>query len=150
MDISTVINKNKIKLNLNAKNKEEALNELADLLYKEGVLSSKEDFIKDVYLREAEGETGIGGGIAIPHGKSRSVLRTSLAIGRTKQPIEWETLDDMPISCIILFAVRDIDSTTTHIRLLGEVAGKLADDDIVNTLLKSKNPDEIIEVFSKE
>lgn len=150
MDISAVINRNKINLNLNATNKSEALIELSELLFKEGVLSSKEDFVKDVYLREAEGETGIGGGIAIPHGKSKSVLKTSLAIGRTKQPIEWETLDDMPISCIILFAVRDVDSTTTHIRLLGEVAGKLADDDIVNLLLKSQNPDEIIEVFSKE
>ena len=149
MDISTVINKNKIDLNLNATNKDEVLNELAELLLKEGVLSSKEDFIKDVYLREAEGETGIGGGIAIPHGKSKSVLKTSLAIGRTKQPIEWETLDDAPITCIILFAVRDVDSTTTHVRLLGEVAGKLADDDLVTRLLVSNDPDEIIELFSK-
>lgn len=149
MDITTVINKNKIDLNLNATNKDEAINELAELLFKEGILLSKEDFIKDVYLRELEGETGIGGGIAIPHGKSKSVLKTSLAIGRTKQPIKWETLDGEPIKCIILFAVRDVDSTTVHIKLLGEVAGKLADDDIVNKLLISNDPDEIIELFSK-
>ncbi|MBP2633171.1 MAG: putative IIA-like nitrogen-regulatory protein PtsN, partial [Firmicutes bacterium] len=112
MDLSTIIDEKRINLELDVANKEEALDALADMLIKSGVLSSKEGFIKDVYLREAEGQTGIGGGIAIPHGKSKSVLKTSLAIGRTKKPILWESLDDEPIQCIILFAVRDVDSTT--------------------------------------
>lgn len=150
MDLSTIIDENRINLELDVANKEEALDAMADMLIKSGVLSSKEGFIKDVYLREAEGQTGIGGGIAIPHGKSKSVLKTSLAIGRTKKPILWESLDDEPIQCIILFAVRDVDSTTVHVRLLGEVAGKLADEEIVEKLLTSKKPKEIISIFSQD
>jgi PTS system fructose-specific IIA component len=150
MDLSTIIDENRINLELDVANKEEALDALADMLIKSGVLSSKEGFIKDVYLREAEGQTGIGGGIAIPHGKSKSVLKTSLAIGRTKKPILWESLDDEPIQCIILFAVRDVDSTTVHVRLLGEVAGKLADEEIVEKLLTSRKPKEIISIFSQD
>lgn len=150
MDLSTIIDENRIDLELDVANKAEALDALADMLIKSGTLSSKEGFIKDVYLREAEGQTGIGGGIAIPHGKSKSVLKTSLAIGRTKKPILWESLDDEPIQCIILFAVRDVDSTTVHVKLLGEVAGKLADEEIVEKLLTSRKPKEIISIFSQD
>lgn len=150
MDLSTVIDENRINLCLEATSKAEALEAMAALLVKSGVLSSKEAFIKDVYLREAEGSTGIGGGIAIPHGKSKSVLKTSIAIGRTTKPIYWESLDDEPVRCIILFAVRDVDSTTVHVKLLGEIAGKLADDEVTNKLLTSNNPEEIIALFSEE
>lgn len=150
MDLSRIIDENRINLELDVANKAEALDALADMLITSGVLASKEGFIKDVYLREAEGQTGIGGGIAIPHGKSKSVLKTSLAIGRTKKPILWESLDDEPIQCIILFAVRDVDSTTVHVRLLGEVAGKLADEEIVEKLLTSRKPKEIISIFSQD
>ncbi len=150
MDISKILDEQRIYLDLDVANKEEAIEALADMLVKSEVLSSKEGFIKDVYLREAEGKTGIGGGIAIPHGKSKSVLKTSLAIGRTKQPIPWESLDDDPVRCIILFAVRDVDSTTVHIKLLGEIAGKLADEEIVEKLLTSRKPQEIISIFSQE
>jgi len=131
-------------------NKAGAIEALADMLMKSGVLSSKEGFKDDVYAREAAGETGIGGGIAIPHGKSKSVLKTSLAIGRTKQPIAWESLDGEPVRCIILFAVKEADSTTVHVRLLGQLAGSLADEEVVETLLTSTEAKEIIAILSKE
>lgn len=150
MDITTVIDEQRINLHLDANNKAEVLDAMGDMLLKAGVLSSKEDFIKDVYFRESEGTTGIGGGIAIPHGKSSSVLKTSLAIARTLKPIEWETLDDKPVQFIILFAVRDVDKTTVHVRLLGEVAGKLADEDITKKLLTTNEPAEIIAIFNKD
>jgi len=148
MDLLTVIDESRIDLELDVVDKAEAINALADMLVKSGVLSSKEGFIQDVYLREAEGQTGIGGGIAIPHGKSKSVLKTSLAIGRTKRPIFWESLDGKPVQCIILFAVREVDSTTVHIKLLGEFAGKLADEQVVEKLFTSTQTNEIIDIFS--
>ena len=154
MDITTVIDEQRINLHLDANNKAEVLDAMGDMLLKAGVLSSKED----VYFRESEGTTGIGGGIAIPHGKSSSVLKTSLAIARTLKPIEWETLDDKPVQFIILFAVRDVDKTTVHVRLLGEVAGKLADEDItkksemdhVFDRLTTNEPAEIIAIFNED
>ncbi|MBP9477039.1 MAG: PTS sugar transporter subunit IIA [Sebaldella sp.] len=150
MDITKVINENMINLNLKGRTKEEVLDEMSDLLFEHGVLTSKEEFLKDVYLREAEGQTGLGNYVAIPHGKSNSVLKTSLAIGRTTNDIAWETLDGKPVRCIILFAVRAIDKTTVHIKLLSQVAEALADDDVVEELLTKKNPKEIIELFKEQ
>ena len=150
MDITKVINEKTIDLNLKGKNKDEVLGELTDLLFNENIISSKEGFLKDVYLREAEGQTGLGNYIAIPHGKSDSVLKTSLAIGRTKESIEWETLDGKPVKCIILFAVRSMDKTTTHIKLLSQVGEALADDDITEKLLTKENPKEIMELFREK
>ena len=68
---------------MKARNKEEAIRELTEILYKEGKIFDKELFVKDVYLREAEGQTGLGNHIAIPHGKSDAVQVTSIIFGRT-------------------------------------------------------------------
>ncbi|HBB1217104.1 TPA: PTS transporter subunit EIIA, partial [Escherichia coli] len=104
---------------------------------------------KDVWQREAEGSTGFENHIAIPHGKSSAVINTTLAIGRTRQDIPWETLDGSSVRCIILFAVRLEDQNTTHIRLLSQVAGALADDDIIEQLLVETSPQKIIDLFSQ-
>ena len=63
-------------------------------------------FIKALYLREEEGITGIGEGIAIPHGKSSVVAKTAIAIGRNLDGIEWETFDDKPVRVVIMLADR--------------------------------------------
>ncbi|SYX24456.1 EIIABC-Fru [Citrobacter freundii] len=78
-----------------------------------------------------------------------SAVNTTLAIGRTRQDIPWETLDGSNVRCIILFAVRLEDQNTTHIRLLSQVAGALADDDIIEQLLVESSPQKIIELFSQ-
>lgn len=148
MDIGKIINPNKINLDLQATTKDEVFREMSELLYQEGVLSSVEDFIVDVYKREEEGQTGLENHIAIPHGKSNAVLQTSLAIGRTAHPIPWETIDGKPVHCIILFAVRMIDKTTTHIKLLSQVASALADEEVVEKLLTENDPEQIISLFT--
>ncbi|HHL3341701.1 TPA: PTS sugar transporter subunit IIA, partial [Klebsiella pneumoniae] len=80
MDISTVLNVKNIKLNMTARTKEEVIEELTDLLIQDGAVTNKEDFIRDVWLREELGSTGFENHIAIPHGKSSGVSRTALAI----------------------------------------------------------------------
>lgn len=150
MDISKIINENNIKLNIKAQTKGEVLVELVDLLYDDGIISSKESFITDVYKREEEGQTGLENHIAIPHGKSDAVLKTSLAIGRTTNDIPWETLDGKPVRCVILFAVRSVDKTTTHIKLMSKVASALADEQILKRLLTVEDPKDIIDLFSEK
>ena len=144
-----MLNVKNIKLNMTARTKEEVIEELTDLLVQDGAVTNKEDFIRDVWLREEQGSTGFENHIAIPHGKSSAVVNTTLAIGRTRQDIPWETLDGSNVRCIILFAVRLEDQNTTHIRLLSQVAGALADDDIIEQLLVESSPQKIIELFSQ-
>lgn len=149
-DLIRVINKKTIKLDMKATTKGEALEELTTLLYDAGAISDKKAFLDDVYYRESLGSTGIGNGIAIPHGKSKFVTRTSLALGRTSTDIEWESIDNKPIRFIILFAVADNDKGSIHIRLLSQVASKLADDKVCSKLLKAGSPEEVYQIFARD
>ncbi|MBS0897546.1 fructose PTS transporter subunit IIA [Pantoea dispersa] len=149
MDISRILTPRRVNLALSATSKEEAINELTDLLVSDGAISDRAAFIADVWLREAEGSTGFENHIAIPHGKSSAVKQTTLAIGRTRQDIPWETLDGSQVRCIILFAVRLEDQNTTHIRLLSQVASALADDEVIARLLAENDPGNIIRLFSQ-
>jgi len=149
MDISRILTPRRVNLNLQASSKEAAIIELTELLFSDCAISDKEAFIRDVWLREAEGSTGFENHIAIPHGKSSAVKQTTLAIGRSQQDIPWETLDGSKVRCIILFAVRLEDQNTTHIRLLSQVASALADDEVIAQLLVENDPSEIIRLFSQ-
>ncbi|EOE4244144.1 PTS sugar transporter subunit IIA [Klebsiella pneumoniae] len=150
MDISTVLNVKNIKLNMTARTKEEVIEELTDLLIQDGAVTNKEDFIRDVWLREELSSTGFENHIAIPHGKSSGVSRTALAIGRTQHAIPWETMDGSDVRCVILFAVCLVDQNATHIRLLAQVSGSLADEDIIAKLLVESDPHKIIALFNSE
>lgn len=150
MDIATVLNVKNIKLKMTARTKEEVIEELTELLVQDGAVTNKEDFIRDVWLREEQGSTGFENHIAIPHGKSSGVARTALAIGRTQHEIPWETMDGSDVRCIILFAVCLVDQTATHIRLLAQVSGSLADEDIIAKLLVESDPHKIIALFNSE
>ncbi|HBX8032009.1 TPA: PTS sugar transporter subunit IIA [Klebsiella pneumoniae] len=150
MDISTVLNVKNIKLNMTARTKEEVIEELTDLLIQDGAVTNKEDFIRDVWLREELGSTGFENHIAIPHGKSSGVSRTALAIGRTQHAIPWETMDGSDVRCVILFAVCLVDQNATHIRLLAQVSGSLANEDIIAKLLVESDLHKIIALFNSE
>lgn len=145
-----MLNVKNIKLNMTARTKEEVIEELTDLLIQDGAVTNKEDFIRDVRLREELGSTGFENHIAIPHGKSSGVSRTALAIGRTQHAIPWETMDGSDVRCVILFAVCLVDQNATHIRLLAQVSGSLADEDIIAKLLVESDPHKIIALFNSE
>lgn len=145
-----MLNVKNIKLNMTARTKEEVIEELAELLVQDGAVTNKQDFIRDVWLREELGSTGFENHIAIPHGKSSGVSRTALAIGRTQHAIPWETMDGSDVRCIILFAVCLVDQNATHIRLLAQVSGSLADEDIIAKLLIESDPHKIIALFNAE
>lgn len=143
IELNKVIHKELMIVDSNAKTKEAIIQELGDLLYKNGFVSNAKDFIDDVYLREEEGETGIGQGVAIPHGKSAAVEKTTVAIAILKQDIEWETLDGEGVKVVIMFAVKDSDANTTHVLLLQQVAILLANDQFINAIKKVTSVDEL-------
>ncbi len=149
MNVAEVLKAEHIDLNLNAESKEDALAALTELLYKSGKLSDKEAFLKDVLDRESVSTTGIGNGIAIPHGKSPSVIETTVAIGRLTKETDWECVDDKPVKLVVLLAVNDADKTGVHVRLLSEMARKLASADNCMRLLNAADADEIIKIFSE-
>jgi len=74
---------------------------------------------------------------------------TSIAFGRTENELVWETPDDEPVQVVILFAVRNADKTTLHLKLLSQVAMALADDDTLAKLLVTKDKREVIQLLSQ-
>ncbi|EPI40017.1 PTS sugar transporter subunit IIA [Enterococcus faecalis] len=149
MEVKDIIDLKTVKTNMNVNTKEEALKELANLLLENGNISDEKGFIKDIYDREAEGQTGIGNYLAIPHGKSAYVKKIGVAIGINSTEIPWESLDDNVVKGIILFAVgNDHKETTSHLKLLSLFARKLGNDEVVREFLQSKSPEDVVKVFS--
>lgn len=147
IELEKIIDKELMIIDSKAKNKQEVLAELVELLVEKGYVTDQAEFLADVYLREQEGETGIGQGIAIPHGKSQAVQKTTVAIATLAKEIEWETLDGRGVEAVILFAVKDSDANTTHILLLQQIAILLANDAFLTKLKAVTSVDELFELI---
>lgn len=150
MLLNNTIDVNNIDLHLEGTTKEALIYGLVQRLYRNQYISDVEQFYKDVMQRESMGLTGIGNGIAIPHGKSSVVNEPCIAIGRIEGGIEWESIDEKPIHVIILFAVNSNDTNNTHIKLLSQVAGKLADEEVCRELRTVEEATDLIKVLSQE
>lgn len=149
MKVVEVMDPQLIKTHLQAETKEEVLNELAHVLKEKGYITNQEGFIKDVYVREAEGQTGIGNYIAIPHGKSSFVKKIGVAIATTDSEIPWESLDDHGAKVIILFAVGDdVAGAQEHLKLLALFARKIGNEQVVDKLLNAKDSQAVIDAFA--
>lgn len=144
----SVINQNAVRVGVPASNKEEAFQYIAKILYEDGTLTSLEDFIKDLYYRESLGSTGIGEGVAIPHGKSRAVKKSCIAIAKLEHPISWETTDEKPVQVLILFAVKEEDKSTYFLRLMAQVARKLAQEGVCAKLIDAHTKEELLDALS--
>ena len=133
MDLSSILNPAIIDLSVEGTTKDEVLRNLAALLLKNGYIDNVEQFVSDIYEREAEGPTGMGEGISIPHGKSTAAKKIGIAIGRTVNPIRWESSveDDgwQESRLIFLFCVFvDTEFAANHLMLLSQLAGKLGNE----------------------
>lgn len=149
MAVKEILDKEVIDLDMTAKNKEEVIRYLSGLLKQAGYIEDLEGYIKDVYLREAEGITGIGNHVAIPHGKSDHVDHVGIAVGRTRRMVEWESYDGEPVDLFFLFAVpSDPEGAKDHLRLIAELAGKLGNDQIMGKLQTAKSYDDLLKAFT--
>jgi fructose-specific phosphotransferase system IIA component len=121
MTILDLIHPQTIKAPLDAKDKRGAICELIDLLGQAGKLRDAEELKRVVLEREQQRSTGIGEGLAIPHGKSPTVRELVMAIGKPAQPIEFEAIDRKPVRLIILLASPP-EKTSDHIQALGKIS----------------------------
>ena len=138
MNLSEIFNENAIAVDIPADSKMKALEYLTDLLYKDQAIGDESEFLKDVLIREGEGQTGIGDGIAIPHGKSGTVRKDCIAFGKLKQPVTWESVDGKPVSVIFLFAV-----------MMAMVARSLADEDICRRIKEVATKEDVFAVINE-
>lgn len=150
MELKEKIHKENIILDLDATTKFEAIKELSKLLFANGFITSIDEFDKDVEEREEHMTTGIGNNIAIPHGKSNSVIESTVAFAKTKEPIEWESLDAKPVNIIFLLAIANQDKTDEHLRVLATLSSKLMDNEFVKSIKKANTVDEVSAILEKQ
>lgn len=138
-----IINKNLICLDMDSSNKEEVIQQLSDVLLKEGCINNVEIFMESVNERETHETTGIGDGIAIPHGKSDSVIKNSVIMARLKNKVEWMSMDDEPVNIVFLLAIKESNAGDVHLRILSKLAENLMEPEFVT---KMKNEEDIEEI----
>ncbi len=148
MQIEKFFLKEIIDFHLKAETKQEAIHQLASLLEKNGKLNDRQMYEAAVLVREADSTTGVGNGIAIPHGKSLAVKETCLAIGRCETPLEWASLDDKPVDLIFLLAVTEDDQNEVHLRILAQLAELLMDETFVESLKNAKTSEELLSLLT--
>ena len=127
--------------------KESAIVEMVDLLAENGLLKDKEAVLEAVLTREQTRSTGIGSGIAIPHGKCNGVEELVMAIGIASDPIEYDSIDNKPVN-IILMLVSPTDRTGPHIQALARISRLMLDDNFKQQLDNASSPEQVYELIS--
>ena len=136
-----------VDLKVKAKDKKEAILSLAEILDQAGRLNNKEEYVKSVLEREELSTTGVGFGVAIPHGKTNAVKVPSLCFGRCAEKLEWESLDDKPVEVIFLIAVPENSDQDEHLHILAALSRKLMDKAFVEKIFKIQDKEQIIKLL---
>ena len=143
MKITDLLNKNAIRLNGTFKNKEEVIDKLIELMTTNGNITDKEKYKKVVLKREEEGTTGIGDGIAIPHGKTDAVTKPGLSAIIVPDGVEFNALDGKPAKILFLIAAPDTKDNV-HLDVLSRLSSLLMDTEFRKALLNAKTPEEFL------
>ncbi|SFC90862.1 PTS fructose transporter subunit IIABC [Clostridium uliginosum] len=149
MKIVDLLQKQAIELSFKPSSKEECINQLVDLMDKTGNIISKEEYKKAIIAREELSTTGIGEGIAIPHGKTSTVKKASLAAAVCKDGVDYDSLDGAPAHLFFMIAVPD-NSDNLHLDVLGRLSTILMDEKFRERLINCVNKDEFLKLIDEK
>lgn len=143
MRITDLLDKRSIRLDGAPAGKKETLDQMIDLMAKSDKISDLDAFRKQVYLREEEGTTGIGEGIAIPHGKCSAVKKPGLAAMVIKNGVDFDSLDGEPVHLVFLIAAPNTKDNI-HLDVLSKLSVLLMDESFAENLKNAKTVDEFL------
>lgn len=148
MKISNLLCKATINLDLKVENKNDVIDQLVELLDFAGKLNNKEKFKEEILKRENLSSTGIGEGIAIPHGKTSAVKEASLALGIVKNGVDYDSLDGEPVHIVFMIAAGE-SANADHLETLSKLSVLLMNPEFKNSLLSLKTPAEVLDLIDK-
>ena len=146
--ISELTNKDFI-INIKSDNKKDALNELLDIICQSPLITDCTIFSKEIFKREELMSTGIGYEIAIPHARHKTVKDFVIAIGRKKEGLPYESIDDKPVKLIFMIGASD-KQDKDYIRLLSRLVLRLKNPDFLEKVLKAQDPSEIYQLIKTQ
>ncbi len=142
MQLTDILQSTCVRVPLQATDKQGAIFELVDLLAEQGQITDAENAREAVWQREATRTTGIGHGLAIPHGKTNACSGLVMAIGKPAEPIDFQSIDGKPVDVIILL-VSPVDQTGPHIQALATVSRMMTNPDTRAAIRDARNGDEL-------
>ena len=148
MRITDLLDVRSVSLNGAPKSKNEALDQIVALMAKSGKINDEEGYRKQVYAREEESTTGIGEGIAIPHGKCDAVDRPGLAAMVVKDGVEFDSLDGEPVTLMFLIAAPNTEDNV-HLDVLSKLSMMLMDEEFTSNLRNAKSAEEFLSIIDK-
>ena len=148
MRITELLDRRSIALDRAPKSKQETLDMAIELMCASGKIRDEEGYRKQVYLREEESTTGIGEGIAIPHGKGESVIKPGLAAMVIKDGVDFDSLDDEPVTLLFLIAAPNTKDNV-HLDVLSKLSMMLMDEAFTESLRNAETVDEFLEIIDK-
>jgi fructose-specific phosphotransferase system IIA component len=134
---------------LKSTDKRSIITELVNVLDANSLLSNKDVALQAVLTREQTKSTGIGSGVAIPHGKCNVVKELVISIGIAPNPIDFESVDGKPVSIIILL-ISPLDQTGPHIQALAQISRLMLDEDFRNKFQNASSPQQVCELLSSK
>ena len=143
MKITDLLSEEAIQINGMANSKNEVIDKMVDLMTKNGNINDKEKYKQAVLKREEEGTTGIGEGIAIPHGKSDAVSKPGLSAMVVPNGVEFNSLDGQPAKLLFLIAAPNTKDNV-HLDVLSRLSTLLMDTEFRSALLNAKSPKEFL------
>ncbi len=148
MRITDLLDARSISLTGTPKTKSEALDQIIDLMVRSGKINDREAYRAQVYAREEESTTGIGEGIAIPHGKCDAVTKPGLAAMVIKDGVEFDSLDGRPVTLMFLIAAPNTKDNV-HLDVLSKLSVLLMDENFADNLRNAASVDEFLKIVDQ-
>ena len=148
MKITDLLKKDAIDLNVKASSKKEVIEKSVKLMEHNGNIKDKQKYLELVIKREEEGSTGVGEGIAIPHGKGDVISKPGLAAMVIPDGVDFNSLDGKPVKLLFLIAAPN-SKDNVHLEVLSRLSALLMDEKFKNDLLNAKTKDEFLEIINK-
>jgi PTS system nitrogen regulatory IIA component len=149
MKITEMLRKEFILAELKAGNKRAALAEMVGVFAKGNIRTDPEAILRVLLEREKLGSTGIGDGIAIPHGKLAGLDEMMIAFGRSKEGIEFDAMDGKPVHLISLLIAPE-NSAGQHLKALAKISRMMKDELYRRTLLEAKTHDDLVRIIAEK
>ncbi|MFF2875888.1 fructose-specific PTS transporter subunit EIIC [Gottfriedia sp. NPDC057991] len=149
MRITELLKIDTVLIDLNSSSKMSVIDELIQVLNHAGKLNDKQQFKEAILTREGQSTTGIGEGIAIPHAKTAAVKTPAIAFGRSKDGIDYESLDGQPAHLFFMIAASE-GANNAHLETLSRLSSLLMDEEFRGSLLSAKDANEIIQLIDQK
>ena len=149
MRLRDMLDESTVKVGLESLDKEECIEEMTDVLVRAGRVANSAQVLSAVRTREAEGSTGIGKGVAVPHGKCAGLTSTVLAVGISRNGIEFDSVDGKPVKIVFLIAASATEPGK-HLQMLAEVVRLIRVPGLCDKLTAATTPKMVLDLLDAE